>query len=60
MSKLANKAMKKVLIFLFFMTALMSLTSCGTVFHMTPEESYKYGYNTGVWLRGGAESEYIK
>lgn len=51
--------MKKVLIFILFITAMMSLTSCGAYNSLTPEEGYKVGYNTGVLLRGGSVNEFI-
>ena len=52
--------MKKVLVFLLFMAAMMSLTSCGTFGNMSYEDAYKNGYNTGVLLRGGSANEFIR
>lgn len=50
--------MKKILIFILFITAMMSLSSCGTF--ESSEDAYKYGYNTGVLLRGGSSNEFIR
>lgn len=50
--------MKKIWIFLLIMVAVLSLASCGTF--ESSEDAYKYGYNTGVLLRGGSSSEFLK
>lgn len=52
--------MKKILVFLLFMTAVMSLTSCGSFSNLSYDDAYKYGWNTGVMLRGGSPDEFLK
>ena len=52
--------MKKVLVFIMFMAAMMSLTSCGSYANISNEQAYKNGYNMGVFLRGGSSDEYLR
>lgn len=43
------------------MAAIGSLTSCGSFGSMSDAvDAYKYGYNTGVYIRGGSSNEYIE
>ena len=50
----------KIFIILLLMTSILSLTSCGSFANMSNEDAYKYGYNTGVLLRGGSSDEFIR
>ncbi|MCH5177809.1 MAG: hypothetical protein J1F25_07275 [Prevotellaceae bacterium] len=50
--------MKTLLVLLLLMVAICSLTSCAAISRMDEEEATRFGYNTGVWLRGGSESDY--
>lgn len=52
--------MKTLVILLMLMAAVLSLTSCGAFSNMSDDEAYKFGYNTGVWIRGGGSDEYIR
>lgn len=52
--------MKKIIALLTLAMTLMLLQSCDSLASMSSEDAYRTGYNTGVWLRGGDKSEYLK
>ncbi|MBQ8969436.1 MAG: hypothetical protein IJ064_06870 [Bacteroidaceae bacterium] len=52
--------MKKIIALLVLAVTLIVLQSCDSLASMSNEDAYRTGYNTGVWLRGGDKSEYIK
>jgi len=52
--------MKKLFALLLLVWAIMSLSSCGTYSGYTSEDYYRNGYNMGVILRGGNESELLR
>ena len=53
--------MKKYLFALLMLTwAILSLSSCGSFSGLSNEDAYRNGYNMGVFLRGGDESEYLR
>ena len=58
MQLVISKIMKTLLVLLLLMVAICSLTSCAAISRMDEEEATRFGYNTGVWLRGGSESDY--
>lgn len=52
--------MKKLFALLLLAWAMMFLSSCGSLSGMSYEDSYRNGYNMGVFLRGGDSSEYLR
>lgn len=47
-------------IFLMLLLVVFSLSSCGSFSGLSSEDAYRNGYNMGVLLRGGDESEYLR
>ena len=52
--------MKYLIALLMVAWAILSLSSCGTYSGYTQEDYYRSGYNMGVLLRGGDQSEYLR
>jgi len=52
--------MKKLVALLMLAWAILSLSSCGSFSGLSTEDHYRNGYNMGVFLRGGDESEYLR
>lgn len=46
--------------FLMLVWTVITLSSCGSFANMSSEDAYRNGYNMGVFLRGGDESEYLR
>jgi hypothetical protein len=43
-----------------FTMLILALQSCGSFGSMSSDSAYRNGYNMGVFLRGGDESEYLR
>ena len=52
--------MKTLVILLMLMAAALFFTSCDTINSMSNEDAYRFGYNTGVLIRGGSSDEMLR